>query len=78
MLPGLLTSFVYFIGRSVYAAIIFHNFQALIGVMSNAQIAQLIHLHYPMLVIAALSVSALVFSDRVIMRRNSNPHENNV
>lgn len=33
--PGLLTSIVYFVGRDIYAAIIFHNFQALFGVMAG-------------------------------------------
>ena len=27
------TSMVYFVGRDIYATIVFHNFQALIGVM---------------------------------------------
>ena len=35
MYPGVLTSIIYFIWPDIYAAIIFHNFQALFGVMGG-------------------------------------------
>ena len=34
MYPRILTSLVYFIGRDIYATIIFHNFQALFGLIT--------------------------------------------
>ena len=66
MLPGLLTSIVYFVGRSVYATIVFHNFQALLGVMASVQATYLLNLQYPVLILAVVSVLSLIGSRKII------------
>ena len=69
MCPGLLTSIVYFVGRDVYAAIAFHNFQALFGVMNNINIESLLHPIYPVIMMAIASISILVLSDLLVVRK---------
>jgi membrane protease YdiL (CAAX protease family) len=71
MLPGLLTSIVYYLGRSVYATIVFHNFQALFGVMVSVQITYLLDLQYPVLILAVVSVLSLIGSSKIIAKINS-------
>jgi hypothetical protein len=71
MLPGLLTSIVYFVGRSIYAAIVFHNFQALFGVMASVQTTYLHNLQYPVLILAVVSVLSLIGSSKIITKINS-------
>jgi hypothetical protein len=71
MLPGLLTGIVYFVGRNIYAAIVFHNFQALFGVISSVSPTQLHQLQYPVLLLATLSILVLVITDRTIMRKKT-------
>ncbi|MGN6559089.1 MAG: CPBP family glutamic-type intramembrane protease [Candidatus Nitrosocosmicus sp.] len=71
MLPGLLTSIVYFVGRNVYATIVFHNFQALFGVMASVQTTTyLLNLQYPVLILAVVSVLSLVGSSKIITKIN--------
>jgi len=67
MLPGILTSIVYFVGRSVYATMVFHNFQALFGVMASAQTTYLLNLQYPVLILAVVSVLSLIASSRIML-----------
>ena len=69
MYPGVLTNIVYFVGRDIYAAIIFHNFQALFGVMNNINIGPLLHPMYPVIMIAIVSIVILVLSDLLIVRK---------
>lgn len=71
MLPGLLTSIVYYVGRSVYATIVFHNFQALFGVMVSIQTTYLLDLQYPVLILAVVSVLSLIGSSKIITKINS-------
>jgi uncharacterized membrane protein len=66
MLPGLLTSIVYFVGRNIYATIVFHNFQALLGVMAPVQTTYLLNLQYPVLILAVVSVLSLIGSSKII------------
>lgn len=69
MYPGVLTSIVYFIGRDIYAAVVFHNFQALLGVMNNVKIESLLHFAYPVIIIAIASIAILVISDLLVVRK---------
>ena len=71
MIPGTLTSIVYFIGRNIYATIIFHNFQALYGVMRSIDITSFSHLLYPLLIIASVSVLILIAADLLLVRRQT-------
>jgi len=69
MIPGALTSVVYFIGRNIYATIIFHNFQALYGVMRNIDITSFSHLLYPLIIMASVSILILIAADLLLVRR---------
>jgi hypothetical protein len=69
MYPGVLTRIVYFVGRDVYAAISFHNFQALFGVMNNTNIESLLHPIYPVIMMAMASIAILVLSDLLVIRK---------
>lgn len=72
MLPGLLTSIVYFVGRDIYATIVFHNFQALFGVLASVEIARLSEIPFPVVLLAAASVLALIITDRFVVRKKTN------
>lgn len=67
--PGALTSLVYFIGRDIYATIIFHNFQALFGVMMSVNIQSFTQPVYPILILAVASMFVLAILDRVLVRK---------
>lgn len=69
MIPGALTSIVYFVGRNIYATVIFHNFQALSGVTRNIDIASFSHLIYPLLITALVSIVVLIAADVLLVRR---------
>lgn len=72
MLPGLLTSIVYFIGRNIYATIVFHNFQALFGVLASVEIGHMLQLQFPVVLLAVASVLVLIIMDRFVLRKKSN------
>jgi uncharacterized membrane protein YeaQ/YmgE (transglycosylase-associated protein family) len=69
MIPGTLTSIVYFIGRNIYVTVIFHNFQALYGVMRSIDIISFNHLLYPLLIMASISILILIVADLFLVRR---------
>jgi CAAX prenyl protease-like protein len=69
MFPGALTSIIYFVGRDIYAAVVFHNFQALFGVMNNMNIEPLFRPMYPVIIMAIVSLSILVLSDLLVIRK---------
>jgi hypothetical protein len=69
MYPGVLTSIVYFIGRDIYATILFHNFQALFGVTNSVNIELLLRPIYPVIIIAIVSIAILVLSDLLVVRK---------
>jgi hypothetical protein len=69
MYPGVLTSIVYFVGRDIYAAIVFHNFQALFGVMNNVNIEPFTSPLYPLILLGVVSVLVLIGSDMFTLRR---------
>ena len=74
MYPGILTSLVYFIGRDIYATIIFHNFQALLGVMMNVNIKSFTQPAYPILILAVGSMLVLVILDKLLVRKTNQGH----
>lgn len=55
MLPGLLTGIVYFVGRNIYATIVFHNFQALFGVLISVEMERMIQLQFPVILLTKAS-----------------------
>jgi hypothetical protein len=71
MYPGILTSLVYFIGRDIYATIIFHNFQALFGVMMSVNVASFTQPIYPILILAVVSILVLVMLDLLLVRKTN-------
>ncbi|HEX7207600.1 MAG TPA: CPBP family intramembrane glutamic endopeptidase [Nitrososphaeraceae archaeon] len=71
MLPGLLTSIVYFVGRNIYATIVFHNFQALFGVVASIEIERMLQIQFPVIMLAVASVLVLMIMDKFILRKKS-------
>ena len=69
MYPGVLTSIIYFVGRDIYAAIVFHNLQALSGGMNSINIESLLHSIYPVIMMAIASIATLGISDLLIVRK---------
>ena len=69
MYPGVLTSLVYFIGRDIYSTIIFHNFQALFGVMMGVNVASFTQPIYPILILAGIAMLALAILDLILIRK---------
>ena len=69
MIPGALTSIVFFVGRNIYAAIIFQNLQALFGVMRSIDITSFTHPIYPLLIMGLVSILILIASDVFLVRR---------
>jgi membrane protease YdiL (CAAX protease family) len=72
MLPGLLTSIVYFVGRNIYATVVFHNFQALFGVLASVEVADMLQIQFPVVLLAVVSVLVLIIMDRFIARKKTN------
>jgi hypothetical protein len=71
MYPRILTSLVYFIGRDIYATIIFHNFQALFGVMMSINVVSFTRPIYPILILAAVSMLVLVMLYLLLVRKTN-------
>jgi hypothetical protein len=69
MIPGTLTSIVFFVGRNIYAAIIFQNFQALLGVIGSIDITSFTHPIYPLLIMGLVSILILIAADVFLVRR---------
>lgn len=69
MIPAILTSVFYFIGREIYSTITIHNFLALIGVLGGIDITALTQPHYPIMIIALVSIVVLITSDIFLIRK---------
>jgi hypothetical protein len=69
MIPGLVTSLVYFLGRDIYAAIIFHNFLGMMGVMQNVDLERFSQPLVYLYILLGISVAALIAADVFFMRR---------
>ncbi|MBE0522318.1 MAG: hypothetical protein IBX39_08670 [Candidatus Methanoperedenaceae archaeon] len=67
------TGMVYFFGRNIYAAIVFHNTLALFGVMQALEKSGNLITYpqpiYPLIVMAFISVIVLATSDILFIRR---------
>ena len=70
MIPAILTSLFFFIGREIYSTITIHNFLAVIGVSGNIDVTALTQPLYPIMIIALVSVIVLVASDMLLIRRS--------
>jgi hypothetical protein len=69
LFPGLLTSLVYFLGRDIYATILFHNFMGMIGVMGNIDLTRFSQPLYPLYGLVLISVLFLIGADLLLVRR---------
>jgi membrane protease YdiL (CAAX protease family) len=69
MLPGVLTSVVFFLGRNLYATIIFHNFQALFGVLASVPLSQMLQIQIPIVLLAGISIVTLIIIDKLVLRK---------
>lgn len=70
MIPGLVTSLIYFLGRDIYATIVFHNFLGMLGVIQSIDVAFFSRPLYPLYVLMAVSILALVGFDSLVLRRS--------
>jgi hypothetical protein len=71
MIPAILTSVFYFIGREIYSTITIHNLLALIGVSDSIDVTALTQPLYPVIIIAFISVLVLIASYVFLIRRTS-------
>jgi len=73
MIVSFATSIVYFIGRDIYAAIVFHNTLALFGVMQalekSGNLISFSQPVYPLIAMALVSIIILVIFDILYIRR---------
>lgn len=69
MLPGVLTGIVYVFGRNLYAAMVFHNFQGLFGVLAAAPLSQMLQIQPPVILLASVSILSLIIMDRFVIHR---------
>jgi len=69
MIPGLITSLVYFIGRDIYATILFHNFMGMAGVLSSVDMVLFSQPLYFLYVLMIISVVCLIIWDRFYIRQ---------
>jgi hypothetical protein len=71
MVPGLVTSLIYFLVRDIYTTILLHNFLGMTGVMQNVDLERfsqpLVHLY----LLLIISVVALIAADLFFIRRPS-------
>lgn len=71
LIPGLVTSLVYFLGRDIYAAMVIQNFAAMIGVGRNIDLTPFREPRYPLYVLALLSVAVLIAAHILMLQRNA-------
>lgn len=69
MLPGILTGVVYFLGLNIYATIVFHNFQALFGVLASVPLSQMLQIQIPIVLLAGISIVTLIIMDNVVLSK---------
>lgn len=77
MLPSIATAVAYFLGRSIYAAVIVQNFMGIVGVLAG--LPNLEEYRQPMVPIYALSaasIAALVISVSVMLKRTQKGIQN--
>lgn len=72
LMPGLVVSLIYFLGRDLYATVIAQNFLAMIGLWQNGDPAFQSELHLPLYLVALGAIVTLVAADLLIIRRGAN------
>jgi membrane protease YdiL (CAAX protease family) len=75
MIPGLVTSLVYFLGRDLYATIILHNFLGMTGVMQNVDLDRFSQPLYHLYILLIVSVAVLMIADNYFIRRLRGVHK---
>jgi hypothetical protein len=77
MLPSIATAVTYFLGRDIYAAVIVQNFMGIVGVMAGLPDLQVYRQPMvPIYALSAVSVTALVISVSVMMKKNEKGIQN--
>jgi len=70
---GLVTSAFFFIGRDVYATILFHNLLGVLGVVralgASGQLHEFKDLQVPLLIMAGVAIGSLAVLDLILLRR---------
>ncbi|RPH34991.1 hypothetical protein EHM92_07025 [bacterium] len=78
LVPGLITSLFWFVSRELYATILFHNFQGILGVIGNLKDPEILNRPlYPLYFLVFLSIIALLGAGRLLhlnLMRNSRGH----
>jgi hypothetical protein len=70
LMPGFVTSLFYLITREIYATILFHNFQGIIGVLGNLKNQELLNRPlYPLYFLMIISIIVLIAADMLWIRR---------
>lgn len=71
MLPGLVTSLTYFLGRDLYATIVIENAFAMFGVMERIDLAFFTQPLFSIYALAIVSVLVLAVSDKLVLRHTA-------
>lgn len=69
MLPGILTGIVNFLGRNLSATLVFHNFQALFGVLASVPLSQMLQIQIPIVLLAGVSIVVMIIMNKVFLRK---------
>lgn len=69
MLPGILTGIVFFLGRNLSATIVFHNFQALFGVLASVPLSPMLQIQIPIVLLAGVSIVTLIIMVKIVLRK---------
>lgn len=69
MIPGLVTSLVYFLVRDIYTTILLHNFLGMTGVMQNVDLDRFSQPLYHLYLLLIISVVVLIAADVFFIRR---------
>lgn len=75
MIPGLATSLVYFLGRDVYATVLFHNYLGMTGVMRSVDLSFFQQPLYPIYILTFISIIGLV-GMHIFLLVNGNSRDN--
>jgi hypothetical protein len=76
MIPGLATSLIYFLGRDVYATILFHNYLGMTGVMRSVDLTLFQQPLYSIYLLTFISIIGLVgIHIFLLVKRNSRDNQ---
>lgn len=71
LMPGLVVSLIYFLGRDLYATVIAQNFLEMIELWQNGDPAFQRELHLPLYLVALGAIVTLVAADLLIIQRGA-------